>query len=371
MNTIVWGESHFNTLGLVQSLGKAGHRVTLLTDDIKGNFVCKSKYVKEIHLIQNYNIIDQIVSIIRLQTFKPFLFTCGDTQASFIDSNYETLSEICYLEGGLRNNDINYYRNKSNILRLASEVGFNLPKNWLITINRVLPGDITFPVIVKADNSVRGNKTPQLTCNNAKILDRHLKQLGNEYFPVQVQEFIKKDYEIMIQGCSIGNGRQIIMPIANHKIRHFPTINDAGSYGHTVLVDGDQGLKLQCDLVLKLIKTIGYSGLFSVEFVVSRGKYYFLEVNFRNDGTSFLSTASGCNLPHILCQSTISPISNKDCKYKPVYYMNVIPDFQNIRNGRVNFFKWFAQFLKCNVYYYFSWQDIYPFLGYIKNKIIK
>ena len=53
MDTIVLGSNHHNTLGLVRSLGEAGHKVYLILIQSKCNYVNKSKYVSRCFLIDN------------------------------------------------------------------------------------------------------------------------------------------------------------------------------------------------------------------------------------------------------------------------------------------------------------------------------
>ena len=56
---------------------------------------------------------------------------------------------------------------------------------------------------------------------------------------------------------------------------------------------------IQVDKVCEYINVLGYSGLFSVEFLLSNsGEAYFLEVNLRNDGNGYLPTYGGVNLPY-------------------------------------------------------------------------
>ena len=50
MNTIVLGDNHNNTLGLIWSLYEGGHKVTLFLYNEKNNYLSKSTYVDKTYL---------------------------------------------------------------------------------------------------------------------------------------------------------------------------------------------------------------------------------------------------------------------------------------------------------------------------------
>ena len=53
------------------------------------------------------------------------------------------------------------------------------------------------------------------------------------------------------------------------------------------------------DKIKDFVRAIGYKGLFSVEFMITKDKAYFLEINLRNDGTCYITTQAGVNMPAI------------------------------------------------------------------------
>ena len=205
--------------------------------------------------------------------------------------------------------------------------------------------------------------------NNIDELKTKLATISSENYPVQVQEYIDKEYEIMLQGCSLNNGKDIICEIANRKLRHYPNPYSAGSFSYSVKVDTNPELIGLRILTSKYLRRTNYSGLFSAEFIYCNNKYYFLEINFRNDGTSYLSTSCGCNLADAFCKWQMS-IQNEEFKYKPHKYINLLNDINHVRNGNISFFKWIFQFMGRKCYSHFNWKDIKPFYYYLKSKKI-
>ncbi len=370
MNAIVFGTNHNNTLGLIRSLGQTGHKVVLMLRAQKINYVDKSKYVsKTVYLDKTSNMIGAITSVARGMKEKPVLFATGDDEASLIDMHFEELSLYVIPEGGSHNNDINKYRNKETSNKLAEEIGFDLPRTWVISSTDALPDDVIFPVFVKANNSIYGGKKVQGICHNRQELLSRLLAIPLEDFPIQVQEFIDKEYEIMLQGCSVNHGEKVVCEIANRKVRYYPHTYSAGSYSYSIQVKGNIELMNLCELVSLYLKRISYSGLFSAEFLYSKGKFYFLEVNLRNDGTAYLSTSCGYNLPDIYCRLLNNQVVER-CTYVPQFYMNVVADFHHVCKRQLTLLTWLKQFNATHCFSHFNKTDVKPYIFYILSKFI-
>lgn len=371
MNAIVFGTNHNNTLGLIRSLGQTGHKVVLMLRAQKINYVDKSKYVsKTVYLDKTSNMIGAITSVARGMKEKPVLFAAGDDEATLIDMHFEELSLYVIPEGGFHNNDINKYRNKAISNKLAVEIGFNLPRTWVMSSTDDLTDDVLFPAFIKANNSIHGGKKVQGICHNRQELLSRLLSLPSEYFPIQVQEFVKKDYEVMLQGCSMNHGKHIVCEVANRKIRFYPNEYSAGSYSYSVQVEGNTELVKLRELLSQYLKRIGYSGLFSAEFLYGNGEFYFLEINLRNDGTAYLSTSCGYNLPDIYCRYLDGQLLER-CAYVQQFYMNAIADFHHVCKRHLALFTWLKQFNATHCFSHFNKTDVKPYIFYILSKFSK
>lgn len=314
METIIIGYNHYNTLGLIWSLGKGGHKITLMLYSDKNNYVAKSRYISQVYLISKCDdVIQSLTKIAINMTEKPVVFVSNDVDANLLNEHSLELSKVCYFEGGRDGNIINFYRNKDNQLILASKCGFKIPTTVVVQS----PADFTkyifdFPIFIKANNSINGGKAAMKVCTSICDASDFVSQLPNKYYPIQVQEYITKDYELMIQGCSLYCGSRVICPVANKKQRQYPKLTGAGAWSESVFVIGNPQLESLVEKIAIYMKYIGYTGNFSAEFLCSRDEFYFLEINLRNDGTSWLSTCSGYNLPDLVAKSFVDPLVSID-----------------------------------------------------------
>jgi len=368
MNTIVLGTNHNNTLGLVWSLGMAGHIVYLLLYDNSTNFVCKSRYIsKTIVIRRNSNVIELLKNVASELGEKPVVFVSNDVDATLLNDHYQELIDCCYFEGGRCDGSINQYRNKDTGNQLALKCGFILPKTLVVNSSQELDfSSFQYPILVKANNSVHGGKAAMKKCDTQQDSEWFINSLPEEYFPIQVQEFIEKDYEIMLLGCSLYGGNRVFCPVANKKIRQYPKYVGLGSWSESVEVAGNSELEQLAQYVSQYMREIEYTGNFSAEFLYSKGKYYFLEVNLRNDGTSWLSTCSGFNLPDMVCRSFVdNDVSDKGCSFRKMNYMNILEDIQFVRDKSVKLGQWLKQFNRHTCYSHYNKQDKIPFWYYV------
>lgn len=374
MNVIILGDNHNNTLSLLRSLGEEGHYIVLLLHKLKHNYANRSKYVKTCRLIEEGDDIIQIIKdITKGLNDKPALFTCDDYDASFIEDHRKELCEFCYCEGGCGDENINCYRNKDVSNNLAAELGFVIPKNVVLEReDEALIKDLQYPVMLKANNSIHGGKEVQEICDDSQTLSAALKKLPSDSYPVQVQEYIEKEYEIMLQGCSCNGGKDVYCEVANRRIRVYPFIYGACSYGKGVEIEKDNQLRDLRDRVKEYLGKIEYNGQFSAEFLYCKGLYYFLEVNLRNDGTAYLSTKCGCNLPDLYCRCINDNESSCiEKSFNPSFYMNALGDVHYVLARKLSIFKWISQLIKSNCYSHFNLEDPIPYLYYILSVLLR
>lgn len=368
MNTIVLGTNHYNTLGLVWSLGEAGHKVTLLLYDCKNSFVNKSKYVDKTVLIHDGdNVIDLIKELASGFDDKPVVFVSNDADATLLNAHYKELFDYCFFEGGRPDGSINQYRDKDTGENLALKCGFTIPQTATINnpdeINSI---SLKYPIVIKANNSIHGGKSAMHRCANKQEAEQFLQGLPKDYYPLQVQQFIEKDYEIMLLGCSLYGGNRVICPIANKKIRQYPKYVGLGSWSESVEVAGNSELEQLAQHVSQYMREIEYTGNFSAEFLYSKGKYYFLEINLRNDGTSWLSTSSGFNLPDMVCRSFVDGnVTDEGCTFRKMFFMNIMADFNYVKQREIGFWKWLKQFNNDTCYSHYNKNDKKPFFAYV------
>ena len=126
------------------------------------------------------------------------------------------------------------------------------------------------------------------------------------------------------------------------------------------------------------MKRSGYKGLFSAEFLKTKDQLYFLEVNFSNDGNTYVATTSGQNLPYLYVMSCIGKnLPFEESPHYPCYFMLEIEDFRKRRKNGVSLHQWIKDFQKANCCLVYDGNDVMPFKKKMmmtlssKTKIIK
>lgn len=368
MNTIILGTNHNNTLGLVWSLGEVGHKVTLLLYTEETNYVNKSKYIdKTVFLNKEDNALIVLKQVAGSMKEKPVVLVSNDTDATLLNDHYEELKDYCYFEGGHPDGSINLYRDKDEGEKLAQKCGFIIPQTVVITKPEELASvALPYPLFIKGNNSVHGGKAAMKKCDSQETAEEFVNGLPQDYFPLQIQEFIEKEYELMLLGCSLYGGKKIICPVANKKIRQYPKNTGGGSWSLSVEVAGSEELRQLAARVELYLQEIEYTGNFSAEFLYANGKFYFLEINLRNDGTSWLSTCSGFNLPDMVCRSFVDENVNADnCTFQQMNYMNIMGDVQYVLDRSIKFRDWIKLLNKNTCYSNYNKLDKMPFWYYV------
>ena len=277
---------------------------------------------------------------------KPAVFVSGDKDAILLNEHYKELSDYCFFEGGMPDGSVNKWRDKDEGNKLARKCGFTIPKTVIVNnANECEAITFDYPIFIKANNSVHGGKSAMRKCETKGEALDFVNGLGEGCFPLQVQEFIEKEYELMFLGCSLYGGKRVICPIANRKIRQYPKPAGLVSYSESIAVRHHEELEELAEKVSLYLKEIEYTGNFSAEFLYKNGVYYFLEINLRNDGTSYISTASGYNLPDMVCRSfTDENVTDEGCVFTRKYYMNAYADVHYVLDGTVNPIEWIKEY---------------------------
>ena len=94
---IILGDGHFNTLGMVRSLGEVGIRPIVVLVDHNRMIVAPSKYIQTLKLANTIEEgLEYIISAYSQEKEKPFLLTGSDKIIAVIDRNYNRLIDDFY-----------------------------------------------------------------------------------------------------------------------------------------------------------------------------------------------------------------------------------------------------------------------------------
>lgn len=367
MEVIIIGGLHHNTLGVVRSIGeripKNKIHVLIVSDNPeRRNLISESKYVAkdQLYYIKKYeNIVPWLVNFAK-DKLKRVIISCADGVTLQIIEYKKELDDY-YLMPDTKVDIVNLM-SKEIQAEYAVQSGLLVPKGVILWKNQSTSWN-SFPCIIKPLKSTIGAGKADIRIVKS---DKELKEilLTIEAECIQIQEYIKKKMEYQLIGCSINAGEKIIIPGYTDIIRQ-PENTNTGYLKYSPISD----FSYDRYAVEKFIRSIGYSGLFSVEFIrTDNGEDYFLEINMRNDGNAYCVKSAGVNLPYIWYYYESNgelPIGEPVSIDKSVMF---IPDLNDFMRGikSVGLFGWIKQFLKSESHSVWNTQDMGPFWVQVK-----
>ena len=362
---IIVGSDHYNTLWLVRSLGFEGYAVTVIIVGGKNSFVSTSRFCSRSVIVDSIN--DVVPTLMSLSFVRRIVvIAAGDIYAKIIDENYEMLSSKyllhnCKNKGG----EIAYWMNKSSLLEKAKESGLTIPATVSLGPEEVLTErNFTFPCLIKPEVSALLSKDAFNVCKDITELKSALQEVFVSGKRVLVQELINVDYEVLIYGVRTNAG-QLIMPGGLKKIHTCSSNNNMGMMSYGCLTRELEQHGISVDGIARLMESIDYHGVFSVEFMIANGKSYFLEMNLRNDGTVYCTTKAGVNIPAIW-SITAEGLSIEDIPMR-------LKRDQTFCMNEVNYFKYtllhqsliksFGEILRARAFSIFEIKDLRPVIA--------
>ena len=357
---IILGDSTHNTLSVVRSLGQARVPFILLLNgehDICN--VSRSKYMRRNRLIRIQDSEEALPILRSLELTETAKIICTyDEAAELVDRHEEELS--CKFVTPCRGKRIGQLFNKDTQCALARSCGLTVPESRLFHRGDEIDGvSLPYPVILKPLYSTKGEKSDIHICRSKQEFEEALIATStcDDFI---LQEFIDKEYELNCVGISTDNG--IIIPGAIHKLRHYPAIVGACSYG---VYDLARSLDINFDGIEEFLNRANYYGPFSIEFLHYKGKNYFMEVNFRNDGLAYMATSAGINL-HAKYIDDTYPLDL--AKTRSIHMMNYSIDYLHVKEGRIGKSSWWNDFFRTRCFINFSLRDPMPTLAYYLKK---
>lgn len=365
---IVLGSSHYNTIGMVQSLGRGGcYVIGVLING--GGIVKNSIYIKEIYSVNTYQEgIDYIADNL-VQENPTVIIPCGDEAALLLEKNKEKLYEHFYFQR-IAHVSLSEAMDKYFQAKVAQEVGFDVPKSFQIDKNVQSHDEIVFPCIIKPLMSCYGLKNDIRVAYSVDELVKMRDEIFANTNKVIVQEFIENcDNELNIIGCAMDDGHCVI-PCCIKKIRIHP--KSRGSVSVALVGPIENEHQEICRSIEKFINKIGYIGLFSVELmkVSSKNKTYFIEANLRNDALNPFIEKEGVNLPLLHVQNLLG---EKLIDYKPVNKkMKMICEpihSASLYHNSINVFQWLYDIITSNGFMLYYKEDKKLFWSQYYDKI--
>ena len=369
--TIIIGTNHYNTLSMVRSFGEEGEKVILYIYGAEKSYIASSIYVESVSFFKSASdAIDAVSSYYKQTGEKPVIIACSDEISSLMDKQYDELISKCYYFNAGEAGRITSFMDKQKQLELAKECGFSAPISVDALPKDVNIDDIKYPCLVKPKASIYGGKNISI-CHSKAGLKSALAKYNPDY-NVLVQDYIRKEYEIVVLGLSVGD--KIIVPGFIQKHRE----ERGGTTYATVrpITELDQKVVDACRL---LIKEIGYQGLWGIECIKQGDDYFFLELNMRNDATTYAMKVAGVNLPYIY-QQMVRGIDNKPTIdiVRITHSMVEFNDFNFVLKRNIGLFKWIKEYKGAECKYFHSGTDTRPYkimkaeyIKFLRQRIFK
>ena len=360
---VVIGDWHFNSLGIIRSLGEK--EITVIFINLSdGGYGESSKYTyKTYHSEEDEkSIVDTLLTVLDENKGKPVIFTACDKAAYAIDNSYALLCDKCFLPG-LRGK-AKEYMNKENMCKAARQAGFIVPDGETIAFDDSFKERVIafgFPCIMKPLLSVEGSKADIQICHNADDLNAACEVFLNSeenYTRILVQKYLSGAKKQMLEygGCKVkGIPVQVFGQL--EKIREYPVDKGSTSYA-VVKKEITYFEKKVLDIMLE---DVGYEGLFDLEILLVDDVPYFIEINFRNGAISYAFTKAGFNIPYIWYSSVLGK-DMKEPEIKETVLMCERDDLNHVTDKNISPLRWISDIRKTDVFMLYNKEDPQPFI---------
>ena len=302
---VIIGHSYLSRLALIRSLGQAGYYVTVIVTmygklSTKKPLDCYSKYVRRVYYCNakdEKGLISLLLGHCADQHNKVVIVPDSDYSAAFVDKNRERLSEFFYFPHiSTKNAFVADLMDKELQKQLARKVGLKVPGTTTIRVsNGVVPKieDLYYPCFTKALTTMGGGKQWFRKCDDRIQLIGAIEGFAKgEDADILIEDYINIEEEYAVVGLSDMN--TIIIPGVIKFVENCQCHLGIARKGKIIPVTGFESL---IELLKDYVKETNFIGLFDIDFLYSKGDYFFCEMNFRYGGSGYAYTKSGINLP--------------------------------------------------------------------------
>lgn len=359
---VIGSGNHHNTLGVIRALGEFGYEVELITyGKSRKNYVASSKYVTAHHVIKNIEDLTTFLLSRNKSSVKDIIISCADAVTEHLNINMSKLEDHYIFPGVPVEGKMVELMDKTVMMKMVAIRGVYAPQVWSLPNDR---DKVEFPCITKAHISSHGGKADIKICHTVEQFNDFLKDNTDEVF---AQAYIRKKEEVQLIGCSLNDGKIVIIPGMSRILRSQPNTNT----GYLQYGPIDSFYEETVEKAKRYIADCKYSGLFSFE--IMRGtddKIWFLEINFRNDGNAWCTTKAGINLPVIWVKGCLGEDYSKEiCTPKKILMMPEFQDIKLVLQRKISLWKWVKDWKRTDYFMEYDKRDPKPFWQYIINKV--
>lgn len=320
---VIIGQNYSTSLGLIRSFGEDGYECFVArcapgsTDYLKHTFTkpdifsCYVKKAISIDRKAKQHVVDRLIKEFSAPPKKKILVPADDYSAALISEFSDEFNYYFHIPD-LKNKSYNvdYVMSKNRQKEIAKFCGMNVAKNQIVCIEKnkefTLSQNIEYPCMLKPLASVGLSKAYIQRCDTQEQLTQLLKKISTEQScQLLIEQFIPVEKEFTIPGIS--NGTQVYIPAFLEKT----LISEGEHKGVTIqgIVRDSSEFAFIHNQLIKLIQFIKFDGIFDIEILLSNGKYFLNEINFRNGAAAYALTKAGINLPAIWAMSKVNDTS--------------------------------------------------------------
>lgn len=331
---IIIGTSHHNTYSMVRCFGESGLLPNLILYGNESSYILKSRFIAT-----KYTAIDAVdaLSLLTKKYESGIIISCTDEISSLLDKSYSSLkNRFAFFNCG-SDGLLSQYMDKLQQTEIAKRVGLKVPSSIAGKPSEILgfKDEISYPQLIKPLESIHGGKKIRI-CNDKESFEKSLKDFDDQC-KVLAQDYISKESEIVVLGVSVAG--EIHIP--GYILKYRDTLGGTTYARVNSISDLPVSLVTSCE---KLVNTISYEGLFGIEMIKSRDDYFFIEINLRNDATTYALAKAGSNLP--LAYFLKKKGQDCDCIFNPIRSINFMVELNDIIHvfkREVSFVKWLKQ----------------------------
>ena len=322
LRVIVIGSNPATKLSLIRCVGAIGDCRVTVVSMVHGlsvkphrSYDTYSKYVDRYFYAKKYDA-DGLASLLlekcRIERQKPIIFSVDDDSACLIDTIQDRLRDhftFSHISG--RPGAIAELMDKTKQKKLAGESGFCVAESWILDYidgKYRIPEGIKYPCYVKGLHSYHTAKRYQKKCSSEQELKECLEVMAREApYPMLAEEFLEIDKEYGVMGYS--DAEKVILPgIVELVDCGYGNDRGVAPYGWVNDFGLNEALKPKIE---QLMRHLQLSGLFNIDFVESKGKWYFVEVNLRYAAYGYAVCKAGVNLPAFQIYNALSKDDSK------------------------------------------------------------
>ena len=310
---VVIGHSFTTRLGIIRSVAEIGCEVTVIDiayyklSNPSKPIDCYSKYVNQVIFFDRKYGREGLVQLLLEKcvdkNLKPIIIPTSDFTAVAIDN--EVIRKhflVPYINNTI--SSIEYWMDKAHQKRMAIEAGLNVAGSIVVSQNEgvfVLTDEVKYPCFTKPLSSIEGGKRCLRRCENKTELREVLNIAEkNGIKGILVEDYLKIDEEYAVLGFSDAN--EVVIPGVIKFVKGCQSHKGVAMIGEVLPIDG---FKEIVDKFARFISSIGFVGLFDIDFFKCQGEFFFGELNLRIGASGNAITQMGVNLPAMFVKSML------------------------------------------------------------------